>query len=80
MDYTPSRRPTFKEIVASCREMLEELELRQQERQESQDGGDGSSDDTLRTKKALEIMKNRHTPVTPSTYQCAWLTTALYPG
>lgn len=54
IDYKPSRRPAFKDILDTCKELLEELSV-----DEDASGNLMEGDETLRTKRALEIMKNR---------------------
>ena len=55
IDYKPSRRPAFKDILETCKELLEELSV-----DEDASGNLMEGDETLRTKRALEIMKNRY--------------------
>ncbi|ELR11537.1 protein kinase domain containing protein [Acanthamoeba castellanii str. Neff] len=54
INYKPGMRPAFKDILGTCKELLEELSA-----DEDASGNLMEGDETLRTKRALEIMKNR---------------------
>lgn len=54
INYKPGMRPAFKDILGTCKELLEELSV-----DEDASGNLMEGDETLRTKRALEIMKNR---------------------
>jgi hypothetical protein len=55
INYKPGMRPAFKDILGTCKELLEELSA-----DEDASGNLMEGDETLRTKRALEIMKNRY--------------------
>jgi hypothetical protein len=55
INYKPGMRPAFKDILGTCKELLEELSV-----DEDASGNLMEGDETLRTKRALEIMKNRY--------------------
>jgi hypothetical protein len=54
IDYKPGKRPAFKECFAMCKQLIEELSHEDDASGNLMEGGE-----TLRTKRALEIMKNR---------------------
>lgn len=58
INYKPGMRPAFKDILGTCKELLEELSV-----DEDASGNLMEGDETLRTKRALEIMKNRYVAI-----------------